>query len=173
MQFLNESFISAFNSPRVSWRALTGAEGTYSEKRLKSLYEEWSQIYPSLSETIEILRGLSVVFKRSNISERLNLIVDRLVEDNNDPCGRAVIDYCNASGKSRESEVVAEILNCLYRIGAVGVKVSATEPYMLSDFDNAILTKSALKRVNQIKVHKMLRRTLGINDQDGDGFTSH
>ena len=32
MQFLNECFISALNSPRVSWEALTRAEGVYSEK---------------------------------------------------------------------------------------------------------------------------------------------
>ena len=139
------------------------------KKDLKSLFEEWSQIYPSLVETMEILRGMTSIFTTSNITGRLNLVVDKLVDDNNDPCGRAVIEYCNASGKSRESEVVAEILNCLFRIGAVGVKVSATEPYMWSDYDNAILSKSALKRVNQIKVHKMLIRALGINDKDDKG----
>lgn len=164
MQFLNECFVSAFNSPRVSWKALTSAEGTYSEKRLNSLYEEWSQIYPCLEETMEILRGIPFVFKRSTIAERLNNIADKLIDGTNDPCGIAVVEYCKSNGKASESEVVAEILNCFYRVGAVGVKVSATEPYMWSDYDNAMLSKSQLKRVNQIKVHKMLLRTFGINE---------
>jgi len=168
MQFLNESFVSALDRQRVSWRALSSAEGTYSDKRLKSLYEEWDQIYPCLEESIEILRGIPLVFKRSMIAERLNFVVDKLIDNSKDPCGRAVIEYCNATGKINESEVVAELLNCLYRVGAVGVKLSATEPYMWSDYDNATLSKSELKRVNQIKVHKMLFRALGINAQDQD-----
>lgn len=162
MQFINECFTSALNSPRVSWRAITGAEGTYSDKRLKSLYEEWSQVYPCLEGTIEILRGIPIIFKRSELNERLNSLVDKLMDDERDPCSKAVIEYCNSSGKTGESEVVAEILNCLYRVGAVGVKISATEPYMWSDFDNAMLSRSEIKRVNRIKIHKMLIRSLGI-----------
>ena len=168
MQFLNECFISALNSPRVSWEALTRAEGVYSEKRIKSLYEEWSQVYPCLKETIEIMRGMPFIFKRSTLAERLNNIVDKLIDNDDDPCGKAVIDFCNSGGKTNESEVVSEILNCLYRIGAVGVKVSATEPYMWSDHGKAILSKSEIKRVNQIQTHKMLLRTLGIHEVEAE-----
>lgn len=164
MQFLNECFTSAQNSPRVSWEALTRAEGIYSEKRIKSLYEEWSQVYPCLKETIEIMRGIPFIFKRSILADRLNNIADKLVDNADDPCGKAVIDFCNSGGKTSESEVVAEILNCLYRIGAVGVKVSSGEPLMWSDHGKAILSKSEIKRVNQIQAHKMLLRTLGIHE---------
>lgn len=164
MQFLNECLTSAQNSPRVSWEALTRAEGIYSEKRIKSLYEEWGQIYPCLKETIEIMRGIPFIFKRSILADRLNNIADKLVDNADDPCGKAVIDFCNSGGKTSESEVVAEILNCLYRIGAVGVKVSSGEPLMWSDHGKAILSKSEIKRVNQIQAHKMLLRTLGIHE---------
>ena len=108
------------------------------------------------------------IFKRSTLAERLNNIVDKLIDNDDDPCGKAVIDFCNSGGKTNESEVVSEILNCLYRIGAVGVKVRATESYMWSDHGKAILSKSEIKRVNQIQTHKMLLRTLGIHEVEAE-----
>ncbi|WP_256586876.1 MULTISPECIES: P-loop ATPase, Sll1717 family [Pseudomonas] len=41
LQFVNESFAIAADRERISWRSLFAAEAQYSEKRLKSLKEEW------------------------------------------------------------------------------------------------------------------------------------
>ena len=171
LQIVNECLVVAFNRPRVSWKAIKDAEGTYSEKRLNSLYEEWSEIYPSLDATIEILRGINYTFTRSAISERLNQIIDRLADEDKDPCSQAIIELSNPKAKINESDVVAEILNCFFRVGAVGVKVSTTEPYIWSSHNNAILSKSQLKRANVVKIHKMLLRALGVEykkDADDD-----
>ena len=47
LQFVNCCF-QASSDNKISWRALLAAEAVYSGKRLNSLSEEWSQIYPSL-----------------------------------------------------------------------------------------------------------------------------
>ncbi|MDP2180725.1 MAG: hypothetical protein Q8K19_19665 [Methylicorpusculum sp.] len=165
LQFINECFLSALDSQRVSWRAIIAAEATYSEKRLKSLFEEWSEIFPGLIETIEILRNMPDSFKRSMIIEKIDPVSEKLVDYPNDPCGKALIEYCKSTNKQfSDSDLITEILNCFYRVGAVGVKCSTTEPFMWSDYDHAILSKSEIKRVNQIKIHRMLWRALGIKN---------
>lgn len=165
MQFINECFTAAYEKRRVTWRVLTSAESIYSERRLKSLFEEWADIYPSLEKSVELLRDLPQVFTRSTISGNplAQITSDLLDESNSDPCVQAVKLYCEpgASGTT-EADVVTEFLACFYKIGAIGVKISKTESYMWSDYDHATLSKSEAKRVNQIKVHRMLHRALGI-----------
>lgn len=170
MQFVNECFVSAFNESKVGWRAINAAESTYSEKRLKSLFEEWSDVYPRLEESMELLRNMRAIFYRSDISDKVNKISEELNDDEKDPCWNAIIKFCEGTHGMSESDVVAEFINCFFRIGAIGVKVSKNEPYMWADYDNAILTKSNVKRINQIKIHKMLHKTLSIRDIAVDGF---
>lgn len=170
MQFVNECFVSAFNESKVSWRSINAAESTYSEKRLKSLFEEWSDVYPRLEESLELLRNMNVIFYRSDIAEKINKISEEMNEQEKDPCWSAIIKFCEGGNAMSESDVVAEFINCFFRVGAIGVKVSKNEPYMWADYDNAILTKSNVKRINQIKIHKMLHKTLSIRDLEIDGF---
>lgn len=167
LQFVNECFTSAINSPRISWKAISSAESLYSQKRLKSLYEEWSGLYPALRITVEILREKSKIFTRSSIIETKNSIVDQLIEYPNDPCGKAVIDYCNSASKNvTDSDLGTVIISCLYRVGAIGVKISTKEPFKWTDHDQPILSKSQVLCINKIKVHKMLCKTLGIKESD-------
>jgi len=67
IQFSNECFSSASDRERVSWSAMKTAEANYSRKRVNSLVEEWEELYPSLRETIEIMRGLAPIITRSSI----------------------------------------------------------------------------------------------------------
>lgn len=164
MQFVNECLVGAVNLNRVSWKIIYAAESTYSQKRLKSLFEEWSEIFPALEKTIELLRGLPENFPRTSLSgERLHAVECQLMEHPEDPCAQAVIKFCEPGGKAiSEGEVVAELVSCFYRIGAVGVKISGPDTFLWSDYDRATLSKGEIKRVNQIKIHKMLYRALGV-----------
>jgi len=167
LQFVNECFLAAINAPRVSWKAISKAESNYSEKRLKSLFEEWSGVFPALHETIEVLRGKTVTLTRSVITESINGVVDKLIEYPNDPCGSAVAEFCNSNSKSiSESDVTASVISCLYRIGAIGVKVSTKEPFKWADYNHPTLSKNQILKINQIKIHKMLHKTLGINEDE-------
>ncbi len=162
MQFVNECLVQAFSAPRVSWRAISAAEANYSDKRLKSLFEEWSDVYPGVEESIEVLRNIPEVFTRSVLSDRIDKMASKVMDYQSDPCGRMLMDYCEGRGSYTESDITAEFINCFFRIGAIAVKVGTKDPYMWSDYDNAILSRGAIKRVNRIKVHKMMHRTLGI-----------
>ncbi|OPK11434.1 P-loop ATPase, Sll1717 family [Pseudomonas sp. VI4.1] len=163
LQFVNECFAIASDRERVSWRSLFAAEAQYSEKRLKSLKEEWGEVYPSFDDTIEILRGLKATFTRSLIKDsRLEEAMLALYEQkNSDPCVIAVKKYYDTQGV-KEADVLSSMLSCLYRIGAIGVKTGAMDTYIWSYVDQASVTRGEIKRVEHMKIHKMLHRSLDI-----------
>lgn len=170
LQFINECFTSAIGSPRISWKAIASAEANYSEKRLNSLYEEWEGIYPALNITIDVIRGAPHTFKRSYLTEKIDAISGRLLEfKNNDPCGKIVFNYFDGTKGLSEFDVTVEILGCLFRVGAIGVKNSKQASYIWSGFNNAMLSSSAIKRIEKIKVHEMLYKALEIRVTEETG----
>lgn len=166
LQFANEAFIAAVNSPRISWNAISKAESIYSDKRLKSLFEEWDGVYPALKVAIEMLRSKPVVITRSHIADSIDDFSDKLSDYPNDPCGKAIIDYCNSTSGAKISDVVAELIICFHRVGVIGVKISTKDRFKWADYDQSILNKGEVLKINQIKIHKMLHKTLGIREKD-------
>lgn len=162
LQFVNECFSVALERERVSWDSIHKAESIYSGKRLKSLKEEWGDIYPSFEETIEILRELPERFSKNDLPKASldNILTELSFEDTDDPC--ALIASKLLNGEARESDVINEILLCLYKIGALGFKVTPQSPYKWSFRDSAPVSRGDLKRANGIKVHKMLHSALEI-----------
>lgn len=166
IQFANECFSIAFDRPRISWRAIYAAEANYSSKRLKSLKEEWSEYYPSLDITVEVLRGLRTPFTRSLLSgDRLSDVTMELHEEsNNDICVATSKAIYKPNSKISEAELVSQILICLYHVGVIGIKISTLDTYIWSHIDQPRLTKSEVKRANQIVVHKMFCHALEIHE---------
>ncbi|EOW9664385.1 hypothetical protein ACO14J_004519 [Vibrio parahaemolyticus] len=124
-------------------------------------------MYPSFEVTAELLRGLPATFSRSSINqERLNDVVMSLSDTkNNDPCVKIVHSYFE--GKAvKESDVLYALLQCLYRVGAVGVKVSSLDTFLWSYIDQSSVSKGEVKRSSHLKVHKMLYRALDIETED-------
>ena len=168
IQFANECFAIAADRPKISWRAVFAAESHYSNKRLQSLKEEWSEYYPALGVTIDSIRGLSTPFTRSSItSERIANIAAELHEITcNDPCVRIAKDLYAAGRGVSEADFVSRVLMCLYHVGVIGVKISKFDTYIWSTIDQPRVSKSEIKRANRIQVHKMLRRALDIKEHD-------
>ncbi len=167
IQFCNECFRSAADRPRISWRAIYAAEAHYSVKRLKSLLEEWSEYYPALETTVEILRGITVPFTRSSLAgKRIEDITLELHElDERDLCVVAAKNLYAPGGRITEAEVVSRILMCLYHVGMIGIKISTLDTYIWSHIDQSRISKGEVKRANQMKAHKMFRHALEVIDQ--------
>ncbi|KPW02742.1 P-loop ATPase, Sll1717 family [Pseudoalteromonas sp. P1-11] len=167
LQFVNETFNIAEDNERVSWRALIAAEANYSEKRLKSLKEEWGEMYPSFEDTIEIIRGLPKTFTRSSITaERLTEIIGALSEEDNiDPCVKASRQYLEGRNM-KEKDVLYIILQCLYKVGVIGIKVSSLDTFLWSYIDQSSISKGEVKRASHMKIHKMLYRSLDVDHND-------
>lgn len=168
IQFCNECFLVAADRPRISWRAIHAAEANYSTKRLKSLREEWFEYYPALEITAEILRGIAVPFTRSSLfGKRLEEIAMELHEaEYHDPCAITITRLYTPGSKLSEADAISQILMCLYHVGMIGIKISTLGTFIWSHIDQPRISKSEIKRANQIKVHKMFRNALEIVDQN-------
>lgn len=162
LQYINECFSVALNRERVSWDSIQKAESVYSLKRLRSLKEEWGDIYPSFEETVELLRNLPDKFSRTIIPRaNIDSVISELsIQGTQDPC--AVVANKMLNGESRESDVINELLLCLYNLGIVGFKVSSLTPYKWSSRDSTPATKNEIKRASGMKIHKMLHSALDI-----------
>lgn len=169
LQFINVCLMGAADRPRVSWRVILSSESVYSGKRLASLKEEWSEIYPELADTIELLRGVSSPLTRSALmGEKLESAVISLNDgDEKDPCAKIANDYFSlGKGGPSEADVISAMLMCLYHVGAVGIKISSRDTYIWSHVDQPLVTKSEAKRANQILVHKMLHQALEVQNKE-------
>lgn len=166
IQFTNECFAASTGKGRINWRAMRTAEVNYSLKRLNSLSEEWAEIYPALHITINILRSLPSPFTRGKITpEKIHELCCELHEyEERDPCSRIAMKLYDKSTGVKESDLTNEVLRCLYRIGAIGIKVSSTSPTMWSHIDAPDVRNSSLKRASSIYVHKMLHNALEIKE---------
>ncbi|AIJ10560.1 MULTISPECIES: P-loop ATPase, Sll1717 family [Edwardsiella] len=162
LQYVNECFSVALNRERISWDSIQKAESVYSLKRLRSLKEEWGDIYPSFEESVELLRNLPDKFSRAIIPRAsIDSVISELsIQGTKDPC--AIIANKMLNGESRESDVINELLLCLYNLGIVGFKVSSLTPYKWSSRDSTPATKNEIKRASGMKIHKMLHSALDI-----------
>ena len=170
IQFANECFGVAVGRERVSWGAIQTAEGDYSHKRLKSLIEEWGDLYPALETSMEILRGVTTPFTRSLINDdQIEAISVELYDKYDlDPCVKVVKDLYDNSAKASHADVLSALLLCLYHVGVIGMKISSTQPFLWSYLNRLRVTKSEVKRANQMRVHKMFTHALEIKIKSCD-----
>ncbi|EOI3504232.1 P-loop ATPase, Sll1717 family [Cronobacter dublinensis] len=163
LQFINETFKAAFDKDKITWTLIHEAEKTYSEKRLRSLKEEWGETYPSFEDTIEILRGRKSTFDFIDFknSQFESVITKLSTKENEDPCVTIARNYFAINGSS-EDEISSTILACLYKVGAIGIKLETNNSFIWSYRNKSAISAGEAERANQLKIHKMLHKTLDV-----------
>lgn len=162
--YANECFLIAATRPRISWQAITDAELNYSRKRKNALADEWLNTLPSVNVVIDILRGMADTFSRSAITESaVESIVTQLATfEREDDLVRMCKLALEPKSTVTNAQLLTAMVQVLYHIGAIGVKFSADSPFIWSFRDQQALSAGEAKRVQSIKVHKMLWRALEI-----------
>jgi len=82
------------------------------------------------------------------------------IQDISDPCVRACRKLYSPGEYITEFDVVSELIQCFYHVGIIGIKISKRDTFIWSYLDQPKISKSEIKRANQIKIHKMLHHTL-------------
>ncbi|PIF21769.1 P-loop ATPase, Sll1717 family [Candidatus Pantoea floridensis] len=167
LQFINETFRAAFDRDKITWGLIYEAESNYSEKRLRSLKEEWGETYPSFEDTVEVLRGRTATFNYADFSNKpYETVVTTLsARTTSDPCSVIARKYLETSNIT-ESEIINLMLSCLYKVGAVGIKLETNNGFVWSYRNKSSITTGEADRVHQLKIHKMLHKTLDINSHE-------
>jgi len=167
LQFINEIFRVSFDREKITWGLIYEAESYYSEKRLRSLKEEWGETYPSFEDTVEILRGRNSSFPFSELKKNQfdNVVTKLSVRNSADPCAIISKKFLETNG-STETEILSTIMSCLYKVGAIGIKLETNNSFIWSFRNKSSISNGEAERTNQLKIHKMLHRTLDINGHE-------
>ena len=163
--FLNECLARAFDRQQVTSQMVLDAEAAYSEKRVDSLQEEWSGVYPNVSNYLKILSRRPHTFPVSELSRAAleEWVASTLLADADsvDPVVKAAKHHF-LDGKGSTLEFVLVLLDALYIVGVVGIKPDGTTPCFWSHYSDHRPAGGSIKPSSTVQVHPTFWRALGV-----------
>lgn len=162
IMFVNECLKEAQGKTEISASTIKTAEKEYSNKRLRSLQDEWLIEHPSLCKDIQLIRNGKPSFKVGEIPENSidDLLCDLTSEnpETEDVAIKAAYDVLNKN-LSRD-HFLKTVLYILYKIGVIGIKTDGpSAAYWIQNKDMS-LSAPAIQRTSVIYIHRMLWRAL-------------
>lgn len=162
--FINECISRAAERGQISAQIVADAEGSYSHKRIDSLQEEWSSIYPYVADYLHIFSRRPVQQKISEFSEESirEWLFDRILqhEDSNDPIVNAARGHLN-EGKPSHFKLLLTLFESLYTVGAIGIKPESNSPEYWSYYSEHSPVEGSLRPTSIIKLHPTFWRSVG------------
>lgn len=167
ISFINECFEHAQGNTEVNSKMIKDAESEYSRIRMQALIQEWQSAFPTLSIAFRLLSNRRGRFKSSEIStkeflDNFVLEVDHNVISDHDPIKLAVTQYMKDGTPGSILKTARILLSQLYRIGAVGLKMSAGERYIYSFQDVPVVSPDSIDLETKVHIHPMLHRALNV-----------
>ena len=163
ISYMNECLISASGTSSVSQKNIRAAEAPYSKKRLRSLADEWREVYGDLEDPIGVLRGVDVRFTSSDVTDLLveNLCINMLAGDNTSNYGTFAKECELATSVAYSYAMLRrKLLQTLYIIGAIGFKMHKGSRYEWSFRNEPLLGYDGLTIDSSFAIHPMLFREL-------------
>ncbi len=164
ISFMNECIDQAADSSSVSQKNIRNGEHEYSKKRLRSLADEWRGTFGDLENAIGCLRQLPVRFTLKDISDEIlqDLCIIIVAGDQIDTTGGVFVEACNALVNNGGSypRLRRCLVETLYAIGAIGVKMLKGSPYQWSYRNDPLLAYDNLTEDSGFATHPMLFRAL-------------
>lgn len=153
----------------VSAHDVYRAENAYSRDRLHALEKEWRSCHDLIDDYLAVA-GAATELKsvRDLLGDKLDSLVLKSAEL------KGADDVITAAHGVYErdatdtDQVAVALAACLYKIGALGVKVHADEPYRYCFEDSASLDPRELNCTSKVKLHPMLKPVLRGHDNDDD-----
>lgn len=161
--YINECLEAAAGATLVGQRAVRNAEGPYSARRFRSIADEWREAYGDLEEPLNILREVDVRFTLNDLSDKMieNLCINILAGDHTQTHGVFSAECTIATaGSPSYNRLRQRIVEVLYIVGAIGVKMRKGSPYEWSYRNEPILNYGAISGDTIFAIHPMLFRQL-------------
>jgi len=165
--FVNECLKVAEGRPEVTPNQVHQAEGEFSRNRRLSLENEWRSAFPSLPYLLDylekiqhgaILKFWDLCAKASVDDLVLQIAAEKRVDF--DPLYPYAQRYCE--GQMTPENFMREVVDILYRVGAVGLKPSAQDQYCYSHRDQPVMEMSRIRIDSGVRIHPTLHRAMGI-----------
>lgn len=169
ISFINICLENAKGKSEVQANIIKQSESEYSRVRLQALIQEWKSAFPSLEVAFNLLQNRRGRFSASELSnkefiEDFILNVSDLKNTSNDPIYNLANDYMRDGSETRLLLVGQRLLSELYRIGAIGLKLSSGERFIYSYRDVPVVLPESIDKETKIHIHPMLHRALNVQD---------
>lgn len=144
----------------LSQRQITASEPEYSRSRIRGLCDEWRSLHPMLKIYLDVLAARPQEIPLSHFDE--DALLDVAVEAESlqrEPADEVERIAARAYDRDKEqhfSKLTRELICCLYKVGAVGVKFGKGERYRHSFTDEPNLIASQLGPDSKIAIVPML-----------------
>ena len=165
--FLNECIERSESRATISLNILKQAELSYSQKRLRSLENEWHADFPLLGGYVAPLRKKRRSFKVADLGDNeFEVLCEKLFQNNagvNDPLKRSV-DHCT-NGQCEVADIYSEWLCILYRIGVIGIKPESYQTTLWSYEDEPTVPPEMFQQDTTLQIHPTFWGVLGVNSQ--------
>lgn len=166
--FVNQCLKEAEGHTEVTATHIRRAESEYSRLRREALEQEWQSAFPTLRSLLDFLaeqRRESFRVNEIAPSDRLeqlglNIASERRLEF--DPIHSAATEYCNDPSQ-KAIPFCKEVMSILYRVGAVGLKLDATDRFRYSHQDEPVISGAVMPNDTKIRIHPMLHSALKVN----------
>lgn len=169
ISFVNLCLETAQGKENVTAKDIRSAEGKYSQIRLQALNEEWQSALPSLKIALPVFAKQGARFSFSSISssEFIEDLILKIYQDKLSPTD-PIAKECNKYVDDPKIDTIlkiARMVTCeLYRIGAIGVKLSSQERHIYSYNDTSIIHIDQISTETRIHIHPMLHRALNLSE---------
>ena len=172
--YVNQCLQEAAEQPVVTARNILDAELEYSRKRLNAIEEEWNSVYKSLPALIEFLKQQPETFALSDVAtkdvmEYTALTIAEGDQNNRGSLFSAAKDVKDISSVGAITFLAKKIIEALYRIGAVAIKMAAAERFRYCYIDEPIIAANAVPLDCKVRIHPMLLRSLNVRHVATDG----
>lgn len=167
--FVNECLHRADGQYEVSAKTIREAEAEFSRIRRQALEQEWQSAFPTLRRLFDFMSsrrgsfGFQELINDGQLDE-LAMAIGGEEEIEFDPVYEpAAKAFDEGGGRLQFAQRVVEIL---YRVGAVGIKLQPQERFWFSHIDQPVITPNLITSEARIRIHPMLHRALNIAGPD-------
>lgn len=163
--FLNECLACAEGKPRITWATLHNAEEKYSQKRLRSVLDEWTQLFPSLKYAVNMIRNLPESFSVSDITQETidSSMIGAAADGGEDDLGKLAVEFLSPDRKVQVGSFVRIALLVLYHVGIVGLKQNSTSPFSWVYRGGRSFSPDDITQESHFRIHKMFWREFGVS----------
>jgi hypothetical protein len=167
--FFNICIDQALDRPDITAQMILHAEGEYSQKRLRSLYDEWHAEFPELEAAVGILKGRPCRFTVESIAQGDIQDLCLRIATNNTSDKATIYQLSLKVAEGRGTAV--DFLNCLmgvfYRIGIVGLKIETSTAPSWTFRHASSVPSAAIRDDTSVFICPVFWRALGVSPMGG------
>lgn len=168
--FFNKCIEKGNGSSTITREIIKLAEPEYSRERLIAIDDEWAENFGSILPLCEFLRGGKPNYVFSELKDTdLEKTLLASIEDRESFAWRIQNDYLVGGGGGFK-EAAKSILCILYRVGILGVKISAAEAATYIYNSTKTLEPADILPESKFYVNLMFHAALKINNPTKDGM---